>query len=159
MADDYTTLNAGTGGDVMDEEGVTFGAAPTTRKRARVEVAGAAVAEIARVTNAAPTGTAYALVTRPIQPRAATPTQTSVAASVTNVTVLASNANRLGVTVFNDSATGVLFLKLGATASTTSFTVKMAVGSYYEVPFGYTGIIDGLWDVASGNARVTELAA
>lgn len=90
--------------------------------------------------------------------RAATPTQTSVAASASSVTVIASNANRLGATVYNDSTVD-LYLKLGATASTTSFTVKMAAASYYEVPFGYTGIIDGIWASATGNARITELAA
>jgi hypothetical protein len=89
--------------------------------------------------------------------RSATPTQSSVGDSATNVTVLASNANRLGATIFNDS-TAILRLKLGATASATSFTIAMAAQSYYEVPFGYTGIIDGIWaSDAGGNARVTEL--
>lgn len=89
---------------------------------------------------------------------AATPATTSVAASATNVTLLAANANRLGATVYNDSSVN-LFLKLGATASTTSFTVKLAAAGYYEVPFNYTGIIDGLWDSATGSARLTELTA
>lgn len=93
------------------------------------------------------------------QLRAATPSQSSVNDSASNVTVLASNANRLGATVFNDSDQA-LYLKLGATASTTSFTVKMAAGSYYEVPFNYTGIIDGIWAADStGAARVTEVTA
>jgi hypothetical protein len=52
-----------------------------------------------------------------------------------------------------------MYLKLGATASATSFTTKMNPGAYYEVPFGYTGAIDGIWDTATGNARITELAA
>lgn len=90
--------------------------------------------------------------------RAATPTQTSVAASATNVTLLASNAARLGATIYNDSSIN-MFLKLGATASATSFTLKIAAAGYYEIPFGYTGIVDGLWDSATGSARITELAA
>lgn len=82
---------------------------------------------------------------------------TSVADSASNVTLLASNANRLGATIYNDS-TVALYVKLGATASTTSFTIKMAADAYYEVPFGYTGIIDGIWaSDASGSARITEL--
>ncbi len=88
--------------------------------------------------------------------RPATPSQSSVAGSASNVTLLASNANRLGATVFNDS-TAVLYIKLGATASTTSFTFKAQPDGYYEVPFGYTGIIDGIWASATGNARLTEL--
>jgi hypothetical protein len=49
-------------------------------------------------------------------------------------------------------------VKLGTTASATSFTKKMAVGEYWEVPFGYTGRIDGIWaNDASGAARITEI--
>lgn len=90
--------------------------------------------------------------------RAATPSQTSVNDSASNVTILASNANRLGATISNDSS-AALYLKLGATASTTSYTCKIASGGYYEVPFNYTGIIDGIWatDPNDGAARVTEL--
>ena len=82
---------------------------------------------------------------------------TSVAASASNVTLLASNANRLGASFYNDS-TKNCFLKLGTTASSSSFTIKMAANSFYELLFpAYTGIIDGIWDVANGNMRVTEL--
>lgn len=91
--------------------------------------------------------------------RAATSSVTSVADTASSTTLLASNANRLGATIHNDS-TVALYLKLGATASTTSFTVKMAADSYYEVPANYTGIIDGIWaSDASGSARITELSA
>lgn len=81
----------------------------------------------------------------------------NVSSSATNVTLLASNASRKGFTIFNDS-TQVLYVKFGATASTTSFHVKMAAGSYYESPAGvnYTGIIDGIWASANGSARVGE---
>lgn len=83
---------------------------------------------------------------------------TSVAASAASVTLLALNADRRGATIFNDSAVANLFLKLGATASLTSFTVKMGPNSFYELTFPtYTGVIDGIWDVAVGSARVTEL--
>jgi hypothetical protein len=91
---------------------------------------------------------------------ASLPTTTSggpanVGSSATNVTLLASNAARKGASIMNDS-TEVLYVKFGATASATSFHVKMAAGSYLEVPFGYTGIIDGIWASANGNARVGE---
>lgn len=89
--------------------------------------------------------------------RSATGTTSSVNDSASSVTVLAANAARLGATVYNDS-TVALYLKLGATASATDFTVKIAADGYYEVPSGYTGIIDGIWaSDASGAARVTEL--
>ena len=83
-------------------------------------------------------------------------TQTIVAASATSVTVLASNANRLGASITNDS-TAILYLLVGAgTASTTVYTVKLSAGAYYEVPFSYTGIIVGIWSSATGSARVME---
>lgn len=81
---------------------------------------------------------------------------TSVASSASNVTILASNASRLGATIYNDS-NQELYLKLGATASTTSFTVKMNKDDYYEIPFGYTGVIHGIWTSANGFARITEI--
>lgn len=90
------------------------------------------------------------------QVRSSSPSQSTVASSASNVTILASNANRLGATIYNDSS-AILYLKLGSTASTTSFTIKMQAESYYEVPFNYTGIIEGLWASATGNARITEL--
>lgn len=90
--------------------------------------------------------------------RSSTPTQSTVAASASNVTLLASNSNRLGGTIANDS-TASLYIKLGATASTSSYTVKLLQDDYFEIPFAYTGIIDGIWSSATGNARITELTA
>lgn len=90
------------------------------------------------------------------QAAATTPSQASVVSSASNVTLLASNSSRRGATVFNDS-TAVLYLKLGATATTSSYTVQVPSNGYYEVPFNYSGIIDGIWSAANGNARVTEL--
>jgi hypothetical protein len=87
---------------------------------------------------------------------AASSAVTSVLASVTSTTVLAANAAREGAAVYNDSSSA-LYLKLGATASSTSFTVKMGANSYFEVLGGYTGVIDGIWDTATGSARVTEI--
>jgi hypothetical protein len=87
--------------------------------------------------------------------KSATATHTSVAGSVTSVTLLASNASRRGATVYNDSNAN-LFVKFAATASSASFMVKLDANGYLEVPFGYTGIIDGIWNVANGDARVVE---
>lgn len=94
------------------------------------------------------------LVVIPVQ--STTPVVTSVSASVANQTFLASNADRKGATIQNDSS-AILFLKLGATASPTSYTVRMVSQAYYEVPYGYTGRVDGVWDAAAGAARITEL--
>lgn len=88
--------------------------------------------------------------------KASTGTSSNVASSASNVTLLSSNSNRLGATIYNDS-TKKLYLKLGATASLTSFSVLLSPQGYFEVPFDYTGIIDGIWDAVNGAARVTEL--
>lgn len=84
----------------------------------------------------------------------------SVASSASNVVLLPSNTLRLGATVFNDS-TAILYIKLGATATTSDFTTKMLPGTYYEIPFGYLGEIDGIWANGtgiSGFARLDELS-
>jgi len=91
-----------------------------------------------------------------LTPRTATATLTNVASSATSVTLLALNVARLGATIMNDS-TKVLFVKFGTTASATSYTVQLAGKQYLEVPFGYTGRIDGIWVSANGDARMTEL--
>lgn len=91
--------------------------------------------------------------------RAATPAQTAVNDTNSSTTILASNANRLGATIANDSS-AVLYLLLGSgTASATNYTVRMTQYSYYEVPYNYTGQINGIWatDPNDGAARVTEL--
>lgn len=80
----------------------------------------------------------------------------SVNASVTNVNLLLSNQFRIGATIFNDSS-NILYVKLGNVASLINFTVKILAGGYYETPYNYNGNIDGIWDVASGTARITEI--
>lgn len=103
---------------------------------------------------AGPTGTGSM---RQTIANAATPTSANVAASITNVTLLASSATRLGAAFYNDSSSA-MYLKLGATSSTTSFTVKLLAGAYYEIPGPhiYSGIVDGIWDTATGTCRVTS---
>jgi hypothetical protein len=80
----------------------------------------------------------------------------NVNSSATNVTLAAARRGRRGVAIYNDS-TAVLYLKFGATATTDSYTVQVPSGGYFETPFGYTGIIDGLWASVNGKARVTEV--
>lgn len=91
------------------------------------------------------------------QATAATATLSNVNDTATSTTLLAANTSRKGASIHNDS-TAVLYVKFGTTASATSFTVKMAADAHYEVPFGFTGRIDGIWaSDASGAARITEL--
>lgn len=108
--------------------------------------------------NSVPVVVASDQTTLPVKEvRSSTSSVTSVAQNAASVTLLALNANRLGATIVND-AVSILYAKLGATASTASYTVRMRPYDYFEVPFGYTGIIDGIWAAAGGgNARLTEL--
>lgn len=88
----------------------------------------------------------------------ATGTQTSVNDTGSSTTLLAANSSRKGFTIFNDS-TEILYVKFGATATTSDFAAKLQPGDYYEALSGciYTGIIDGIWaNNASGAARITE---
>jgi hypothetical protein len=89
----------------------------------------------------------------------ATGTTATVTASTTAKTIQAANPGRRGLTIYNDSSS-LLYVLLGAgTASTTVFSNRVAANSYYEVPFGFTGIVSGVWTTATGNARVTEVTA
>ncbi len=83
-------------------------------------------------------------------------TVTSVTASISSVEILAANTSRLGASVHNDS-NKVMWLKMGSAASSTSFTVAVPKDAYYEIPFGYTGLVHAAWGSGvSGSARVTE---
>jgi hypothetical protein len=81
-----------------------------------------------------------------------------VADSASSISLLASTAGRIGATFFNDS-TEILYLKYGATASLTSFTVRIDPLGFFEMPAPvYTGDVDGIWaNNASGSVRITEL--
>jgi len=85
-----------------------------------------------------------------------TATLANVASSASSVTLFAASASVKARTIYNDS-TAVLYVKFGATASATSYTVQLAAGDYYEFPQPcYGGVVDGIWAAANGNARVTS---
>ncbi len=80
---------------------------------------------------------------------------TSVNDTASSTTLLTSNTNRLEAIFYNESSS-VLYLKLGTTASATSYTVQLANGDYFST--SYKGQIDGIWSSDStGAARITEL--
>lgn len=89
--------------------------------------------------------------------RSATGTTSQVADNAGNITLKAANANRLGLSIENTS-TARLHIKCGATATTTDFTASLSQYGYWEAPYGYTGIVDGIWasDPNAGSAIITE---
>lgn len=99
----------------------------------------------------------------PIKEAATSVAVTSVSASASSQQLLAANTSRLGASFHNDQTTAgnvaPLYIKLGGTASTTDFTVKLVANAHYELPYGYTGAVHGIWGSGgiSGLAcRITE---
>lgn len=83
---------------------------------------------------------------------------TSVVSAAVSTSILASNANRRMAIMVNDTDKSV-YVKLGATASTTSFSYKLSPGQILELPIPiYTGAIDAIWETSpTGSMRVTEI--
>lgn len=93
-----------------------------------------------------------------ITDKSTTGTITSVAGAITNTSVLASNAARVSATVYN-ATNKTMYLALGASASTSAYTIQIFQGSYWELPVSYTGAISAVWaSGVSGSALVTELS-
>ena len=101
-------------------------------------------------------GDSMPLYSTPQPITSATATATTVAASSTSTKILAANPDRKGAQFWNTSAS-TLFIKLGSAASATSYSLQMGPGDYFEMPFGFTGDVNGIWQSASGNVLITEL--
>jgi hypothetical protein len=89
---------------------------------------------------------------------AANASNTTVPYSASSAQALASTAGRKGARFFNNTD-GDAYLKLGATASTSDFIIKLSAGGYYnlEQPV-YTGRIDVIFaNGTAGNLLITEL--
>ena len=82
----------------------------------------------------------------------------SVTSAATNTVLLASNASRRQAVLYNDCDKAV-YVKLGSTASSTSFSYRLQPNQTLELPTPvYTGAIDGIWDSSpTGSMRVTEI--
>lgn len=89
---------------------------------------------------------------------APTSTVTRVASSITNVSLLVSNTARQAAYFYNES-TSIAYLKLGTTASATSYTLQMTPLSFVTIDYDpvYTGEVDAIWVTANGAMQVTEL--
>jgi len=87
---------------------------------------------------------------------ATAPTVSTVAASLTSVSLLASNTARRSFVILNDSA---FPLRLGrGTAATASSAILILPNQVYEaIQPCYTGAINGIWTSATGNARIEEI--
>jgi hypothetical protein len=105
-----------------------------------------------------PGGMAFSPSVASIAPAPAVSALSNVTGSVTSGTLLASNTSRKQALFFNDSSASLFLGYTSSAVSATSYSVKIAPMGYYEVPWPiYTGQINGIWDAATGAARITEL--
>lgn len=91
-------------------------------------------------------------------PTRAAATLTNVSASATSVQLLASNSSRTQAVFYNDTDKNA-YVKLGTTASTSSFSYLLLPGATLELPKPiYTGQIDCIWAAGpTGSMRITEI--
>lgn len=89
------------------------------------------------------------------EPVSSTSTITQVTTTGTNTTLLAANASRKKAIIFIPNATVVI--KLGVTASATSFTYKITSNNTTLEIDTWTGQIDALSTSGSSVNNVTEL--
>lgn len=86
-------------------------------------------------------------------------TRSTVAADDESVEVVAANAERIGLSVYNDGDT-TLYLAYGADDATlTDFSVAVPTGALYEAPTGWASLaVQGIWAGSpTGNAMITEV--
>lgn len=93
----------------------------------------------------------------------ATATRSQVADSATAVSLIASNVNRKGLVITNDSSAR-LFVGYGTVdPTTTNYTFIVYAGQTWEMTPSnvFTGQLKGIWetDPNDGAARITELTA
>jgi len=82
---------------------------------------------------------------------------TFVASAATSTSIIAANTARQGLSISNTDANVLYLLIGGGTASATNFSVQVAANGYFEMPYGFTGAVTGIWAVdGSGAALVTE---
>lgn len=80
-------------------------------------------------------------------------------AADTNSTFLEADDDRAGFRIFN-TCPQALFIKYGAEATETSFTVRLPQYAYLEEN-SYRGQVDGVWEsgASTGGAAITDLTS
>lgn len=93
-----------------------------------------------------------------VSERPATAVHSAVPASLTSVTILASNTNRRQAVIHNNS-NRFMYVLFGSPASSAAFTTKIGPQGELEMPYPvYTGIITAAWSAGSGgDAQLTEI--
>lgn len=134
MSDDYTILNPGIGGDVMDETAVTYGAAPFTRKRPRVVVTGEGADDIVATTDTIPNSGDRGLVVREARKG-----QSTSANSIPVVVASDQTVGRSNVVVFQETV-GLSAIQLSNNAISLSVTIKAMDSNTGTIYVGTNGV-------------------
>lgn len=129
-----------------------IGLTPVNVTNTNLNVAGSVVAFVSGLQGASVSGT----VNIGNLPTTGTASVYGVLSSVTSVSILSANTARKGATIYNNAGTTV-FVELGTPVSTSVFTLKMVDQSYYEVPYGWTGVVAGISTSNAGVITVSEL--
>lgn len=79
----------------------------------------------------------------------------TINASTTNVLLVSSSYSRKGLTIWNNSSSN-LYIDYASDVSASYFAIKILPNGSYELPYGYTGEIHGIWDAATGQAFIRE---
>lgn len=89
--------------------------------------------------------------------KSTTSTVTRVASSTTNIVLVAANASREGLLLYNDG-NATQTIKFGTTATATDFSIRLTPRMTYEMgnPI-YVGQIDVISSSTNGAIQVTEL--
>ncbi len=90
---------------------------------------------------------------------AVTSTRSTVADTTTGTQLLGANNARLGAFITNDSSARLYLMYGSGVPSATDYTASLAQHETHQVPFGFVGVIAGIWasDPNDGAARITEL--
>lgn len=152
---DGNTTVVGTGvagtpsGGVVSIQGQTGMTPLTTTGTGAAGTPAAGVSTIQGITGGTPVSV--------VEAHAASAALTTVTSSNSSTSLLASNANRKGFILYNNS-TKKCYVAFSATATTSAFTVLLQPNSLFESQNVYTGPISGIWEAVNGNMQVTELS-
>lgn len=87
-----------------------------------------------------------------------------ILSSTDEVELLVANPSRKGASIINNS-TATLYIRFDTLVGPTSDTLQLGSNGYsitlgnldyYELPFGFTGVVYGKWSAQNGAAFVTE---
>jgi hypothetical protein len=90
--------------------------------------------------------------------RPSSSSMSTISASTSSILLISGNENRSTAMFYNDSNKN-LYLSLGSTSSTSSFTLVVPSSAYFEIAYpSYTGDISGVWaGGVTGSVKITEL--